>query len=163
MMSTSVHRAAHSLDCFYAPNPSRAPPCRDADLPVMGLAVAKPFNRLVRMSGAGRGMTSHTNEAVLRRFYDDAFSKGRLSVVDELADRNFVDHDTPLPGFKSGAEGLKQFIGAMRTGFPDLRIAVNDLASQGDKIWARATVTGTPKGSFMNIPPTAKTISFEVI
>ena len=68
-------------------------------------------------------MTSHTNEAVLRRFYDDAFSKGKLSVVDELADRNFVDHDTPLPGFESGAEGLKQFIGAIRTGFPDLGVA----------------------------------------
>ncbi|HEY5538405.1 MAG TPA: ester cyclase [Thermoplasmata archaeon] len=108
-------------------------------------------------------MTSHTNEAVLRRFYDDAFSKGKLSVVDELADRNFVDHDTPLPGFESGAEGLKQFIGAIRTGFPDLGVAVNDLVSQGDKVWARATFTGTHKGSFMNIPPTGKRISFEVM
>ena len=108
-------------------------------------------------------MTSHTNEAVLRRFYDDAFSKGKLSVVDELADRNFVDHDTPLPGFKSGVEGLKQFIGAMRTGFPDLGVAVNDLVSQGEKVWTRVTVTGTHKGSFMNIPPTGKRISFEGI
>ena len=107
-------------------------------------------------------MTSHTNEALLRRFADEVFSKGKLSVVDDVMDRNFVEHE-PLPGFKSGVEGLKQFIGAMRTGFPDLRIAVNDLASQGDKVWTRVTVTGTHKGSFMNIPPTGKRISFEAM
>lgn len=106
-------------------------------------------------------MTSHTNEATLRRFYDEAFSKGKLRVVDELTDRNFVDHEPPPPGFKSGVEGLKQIIGALRTGFPDLGVAVNDLVSQGDKVWARTTVTGTHKGSFMNIPPTGKRISFE--
>jgi len=41
-------------------------------------------------------MTSHTNEALLRRFYDEVYSKGKLSVVDELVDRNFVEHE-PLP------------------------------------------------------------------
>jgi len=105
-------------------------------------------------------MTSHTNEALLRRMYDEVFGKGKLSVVDELIDRNFVEHE-PQPGFKPGAEGLKQLIGAMRSGFPDLGVVVNDLVSQGDKVWARITVTGTHKGSFMNIPPTGKRISFE--
>jgi len=129
----------------------------------MGLAVANPFNRLVRMAVAGRGMTSHTNEAVLRRFYDEVFSKGKLSVVDELADRNFVDHEPPLPGFKSGIEGVKQLINAMRTGFPDLQVAVNEVISHGDKVVARATFSGTHKGAFMNIPPTGKRVAFEGI
>ena len=108
-------------------------------------------------------MTSHTNEALLRRFADEVFSKGKLSVVDELVDRNFVDHEPLPPGFKSGVEGLKQFIGALRTGFPDLGVAVNDLVSQGDRVWARGTFTGTHKGSFMNIPPTGKRVSFEAM
>lgn len=108
-------------------------------------------------------MPAPTNEALLRRFYDEAFSKGRMSVVDELTDRSFVEHEPPPPGFKSGVEGLKQFIGAVRTGFPDLTVAVNDMVSHGDKVWARATFTGTHKGSFMNIPPTGKRVSVEVM
>jgi len=106
-------------------------------------------------------MTSHTNEALLRRIYDEAFSKGKLGVVDELADRNFVDHEPLPPGFKSGIEGVKQLINAMRTGFPDLQVAVNDLVSQGDKIWVRATFSGTHRGTFMNMPPTGKKVTFE--
>jgi len=108
-------------------------------------------------------MTSHTNEATLRRVYDDVFSKGKLSVVDEVLDRNIVEHAPLPPGFKSVAEGLKQLISEMRTGFPDLGVAVNDLVSQGDKVWTRVTFTGTHKGSFMNIPPTGKRVSFEAM
>ncbi|HKZ23483.1 MAG TPA: ester cyclase [Thermoplasmata archaeon] len=108
-------------------------------------------------------MTSHTNEALLRRFYDEALSKGNVNVVDELVDRNFVDHEPNPPGFKSGIEGTKQVISAMRTGFPDLQVAVNEVIPHGDKVVARVTLSGTHKGKFMDIPPTGKRVSFEGI
>ncbi len=108
-------------------------------------------------------MPALTNEQAMRRFYDEAFSKGKLSVVDELTDRNFVDHEPPPAGFKSGIEGVKQIITALRAGFPDMQVAVNDVVSHGDKVWSRATMTGTHKGSFMNIPPTGKRVSFEAM
>ena len=107
-------------------------------------------------------MPAYTNEAQLRRFYDEAFGKGKLSIVDEQVDRNFVEHET-LPGFTPGVAGLKQLITALRTGFPDLRVAVNEVISQGDKVVARATFSGTHKGTFMNIPPTGKRVSWEGI
>ena len=108
-------------------------------------------------------MPAISNEAVLRRLYDEAMSKGKLSVVDELTDRNFVDHEPLPPGFKPGIEGVKQLITMLRTGFPDLQVAVKDLVSQGDKVWARATFTGTHKGLFQNIPPTGKRVAFEAM
>ena len=108
-------------------------------------------------------MPTISNEALLRRFYDEAFSKGKLGVVDELTDRNFVEHEPPPPGFKPGIEGLKQLITTLRTGFPDMQVAVNDIVSQGDKVWARATFSGTHKGVFQNIPPTGKRVAFEVM
>ena len=108
-------------------------------------------------------MPAISNEAVLRRLYDEAMSKGKLSVVDELTDRNLVEHEPLPPGFKPGIEGVKQLITMLRTGFPDLQVAVNDLVSQGDKVWARATFTGTHKGLFQNIPPTGKRVAFEAM
>jgi len=106
-------------------------------------------------------MTSHTNEALLRRFYDEAFGKGKLSMVDEQLDRNFVEHEPLPPGVKPGPEGIKQLISALRMGFPDLQVAVHGTVSQGDKVWAHVTLSGTHKGAFMNIPPTGKRVSWE--
>ena len=106
-------------------------------------------------------MPAVSNEALLRRFYDEAFSKGNVRIVDELTDRNFVEHEPLPPGLKPGIEGLKQLIMGLRAGFPDLQVMINDLVSHGDKVWARATFTGTHKGSFMNVPPTGKRVAFE--
>jgi len=108
-------------------------------------------------------MPALTNEQILRRFYDEALSKGNLSVVDELTGRNFVDHEPLPPGVKPGIEGMKQLITMLRTGFPDLRATLHDSVSQGDKVWARTTFSGTHKGPFQNIPPTGKKVSFEVM
>ncbi|MGI0148958.1 MAG: ester cyclase [Thermoplasmata archaeon] len=108
-------------------------------------------------------MTSQTNEATIRRFYDEVVTRGKMSVVDEITDRSFVDHEPPPPGFKSGIEGTKQLLNAMRTGFPDLQAAVNEVIPHGDKVVARTTWSGTHKGTFMNIPPTGKRVSFDVI
>lgn len=106
-------------------------------------------------------MTSHTNKALLRRIFDEAFSKGELSVLDELVGRNFVEHGAPPPGIKPGIEGIKQSITTLRTGFPDMQAAVNDVVSQGDKVWARVTFSGTHRGSFMDMPPNGERVSFE--
>ena len=101
------------------------------------------------------------NKKALRHFYDEAFGKGNISMVDEQLDRNFVEHEPLPPGVKPGPEGLKQLISALWTGFPDLQVAVNEMVSVGDKVWARETFSGTHKGMFMNIPPTGKHVSWE--
>ena len=115
------------------------------------------------MGGRGVSVPASSNEAVLRRVYEQGIVKGNLSVLDESLDRNFVDHEPLPPGFKPGVEGVKQLFTALRTGFPDLQVTMNDVANQGDKVWARATFTGTHKGTFLNIPPTNKKVSFELI
>lgn len=108
-------------------------------------------------------MSASRNEVSFRRFYDEALSKGKLSVLDELIAKEYVEHEPPPPGFKTGIEGMKQGINEMRAGFPDLKVAVNEVISHGDKIVARSTFTGTHKGTFMSLPATGKRVSFEAI
>lgn len=108
-------------------------------------------------------MSVPKNEVSFRRFYDEAISKGKLSVLDELIGRDYVEHEPPPPGFSTGIEGMKQIINEMRTGFPDIKVAVNEVISHGDKVVGRATFSGTHKGTFMNLPPTGKRVSFEAI
>jgi steroid delta-isomerase-like uncharacterized protein len=51
----------------------------------------------------------------------------------------------------------------LRAAFPDLRVEINDLIAEGDKVVARNTVTGTHRGEFMGIPPTGRRVAYDEI
>ena len=44
--------------------------------------------------------------------------------------------------------------------FPDLRLTVEDVVSDGEKVAARVTFRGTHRGEFQGIPPTGKKVAF---
>ncbi len=45
------------------------------------------------------------------------------------------------------------------TAFPDIKIEIQDIITEGDKVVVRTITTETHKGYFVNIPPTGKKIS----
>jgi len=46
---------------------------------------------------------------------------------------------------------------------PDFSMTIEDLISDGDKVWGRMTARGTQKGQFGPIPPTNKKFEITVI
>lgn len=67
------------------------------------------------------------------RFDDRAFNKGDLSVVDELIDPHFVNHD-PLPGQGADREALRAYVPQLRTAIPDLVVRNDLMVVQGDLV-----------------------------
>ncbi|HYA44622.1 MAG TPA: ester cyclase, partial [Acidimicrobiales bacterium] len=67
------------------------------------------------------------------------------------------------PGLEPTKEGTKQLFRLMMAGFPDLRFDVEDVIENGDKVVARARVTGTNKGEFMGMPASGKSIDVQAI
>jgi len=100
-------------------------------------------------------MSTETNKASVRRFYDEVINKKNRAAIDEFIDPNYVDHAAP-PGTPGGIAGAKQTISMYLTAFPDLHFTVEDIITEGDKVVARLTARGTQRGAFMNIPPTGK-------
>jgi len=98
---------------------------------------------------------SEENKAIVRRSYEELWSKGNLDVVDELYAADFVLHDPAQPGIR-GPEGYKQIVITNRTAFPDLNVKVEDQLAEGDKVATRWTTTGTHQGEFAGIPATGK-------
>jgi predicted SnoaL-like aldol condensation-catalyzing enzyme len=99
---------------------------------------------------------------VVRRLFEEGFSKGNLSVVDETVSRDLLEHqrfDPPLP---RGPEGTKALISGLRSMFPDIKLVIEDTAVEGDKVWVRARARGTNNGSIMGKPPTGKTMEIDV-
>jgi steroid delta-isomerase-like uncharacterized protein len=107
-------------------------------------------------------MSIEENKALVRREIEEAWHKGNLMAVEEIYDTNFVDH-SPFPGTTPDREGIKQFIKIMRDAFPDIRLTIEDLIAENDKVVERVTATGTNKGEFMGITPTGKQITVPVI
>ena len=105
---------------------------------------------------------SEENKATTRRFMEEVINKGNFAVIDEVIAPDCVDHN-PMPGQAQGPEGAKQAIGMLRTAFPDLRITIEDMVAEGDKVAMRGSMTGTQNGEFMGIAPTGKSCTFDLI
>lgn len=105
---------------------------------------------------------SEQNKALVRRIYD-MINSGDLSGADDVIAADAVDHQVPPGVSNRGSAGLRAFVEMFRGAFPDLRITVDDMIAEGDKIVARSTTTGTHKGEFMGIPPTGKQFSIQGI
>jgi steroid delta-isomerase-like uncharacterized protein len=108
-------------------------------------------------------MSAEQNSELFRRFIDDVFNRGNLSALDEALAPDFVEHEELPPGIAPGREGVKQFVGMLRSAFPDFKFAIDDVVAQDDKVVVRSTWTGTQQGEFLGIPPTGRGVSFGVI
>jgi steroid delta-isomerase-like uncharacterized protein len=86
---------------------------------------------------------------------DEEMNKGNLDIIGDIYTTDYVFHD-PTRADVKGLEGEKQFVIALRTGFPDLHFTIDDRFIKDDKLVVRWTVRGTHKGVFMGIPPTDK-------
>jgi len=103
-------------------------------------------------------MPEQENIAVLGRFIEEVINQGNLDAADEIVEENFVELD-PLPGQRQGREGLKEVIGMMRAGFPDIHWVADETIAAGEKVVTRFTWTGTHHGAFLGIPPTGRKVT----
>lgn len=100
---------------------------------------------------------SEDNKAKMQRFYEEVVQKGNFATLDELAAPNFVDHN-PAPGQAPGAAGVMEFFTAMRAAVSDLRVSVEHMIAEGDKVVAHVSINGTHTGELMGIPPSGKKV-----
>ena len=107
-------------------------------------------------------MSTEGNTAIVRRFVEAVQSEGDLSVLDELAAPDYVNH-TARPGVPADREGLKQLTAMFRRAFPDGRMTIEDMVAEGDRVATRKTFRGTHQGELMGIPPTGKAVAIGLI
>jgi steroid delta-isomerase-like uncharacterized protein len=97
------------------------------------------------------------NEAVIWRLIEEVLNQGQTDLLAELVAADHVGHD-PL-GDHYGREGLRIVVAEYRAAFPDLRVTIEDLVTDGDRVVRRFTLRGTHDGSFMGIPPTGRVVT----
>src|SRR5436305_7394868 len=97
----------------------------------------------------------------MRHLFAQGFNAGNLAFVDEIFHPEFVDRSTPEQ--PAGLEGVKDYIRMVRTGFPDISIAIEDLVAEEDKVVVRTTWRGTHLGEYDGIAPTGKQVTRTMI
>ena len=94
------------------------------------------------------GMTVEEMKRFVRNHFEQFVNRKNLAIGDVNFARNFVDHGTDVPtGHPPGPEGAKQYVGSALKRMPDMRVTIDDMIVEGDKVVVRNTWTGTDRES----------------
>ena len=99
-------------------------------------------------------MSLEENKAVIHGLYE-AYNKHNVALLDTFIAPDYVHHAQKLRGLES----VKQYEAMIYKGFPDLHDTIEDIITEGDKVWVRVKVTGTHTGEFRGIAPTGKNVT----
>lgn len=100
-----------------------------------------------------------TNEELFRRIIEEGYSDGDVSVIDEIVDPAFEEHQY---GMNPTLDGLKKSIRDLHHAFPDFSLTIEAIVNSDDTVWARSTAQGTHEGDLGSIPATGKQIEVTV-
>ena len=99
---------------------------------------------------------SEQNKQTVRRLMDEFWNKQNFDVADQMFAPDAVYQTEGVT--QSYAEVKAAFM-QTRHAFPDMRVSVDDLLAEGDKVVLRWTALGTHKNEFIGIAPTNRQVT----
>jgi steroid delta-isomerase-like uncharacterized protein len=102
-------------------------------------------------------MSLEDNKDVIRAYVETIFNQRQVDRADELVAADYLDH-AALPGQAPGLQGAKQKWAMYLAGIPDLRVTIEELVAEADKVAVRRSYEGTHQGELLGIPPTGKQV-----
>jgi steroid delta-isomerase-like uncharacterized protein len=105
---------------------------------------------------------SEENKALVQRWFDEVWNKGRAELINEMFAADGVAHglsDDPSHPI-IGPAGYTPFYEVFRGAFPDIRVVVEDMIAEGDKVAARCSVGGKHSGDNLGIAASHTPVDF---
>lgn len=104
-------------------------------------------------------MPEKENKQLIVEHYEAVVHAGDAAAIERQLTPDFVDHEAP-PGTPPGPAWVVPWSGTLRAAFPDLRVTVEDMVAEGDRVAVRATWRGTHRGPFLALAPTGRSFVF---
>jgi len=92
----------------------------------------------------------------------EAFNKKNPALLDSILSENWVDIPA-APGQPPGREGAKHILVDLTTTFPDLKVMIEEMLQEGNKVVVRSTITGTQSAPFMGFPAKNRTMTMQAV
>jgi predicted SnoaL-like aldol condensation-catalyzing enzyme len=94
------------------------------------------------------GMTHAEMKEFIRNHFEEFVNRKNLAIGEVNFAPGFVDHGADVPpGLPPGPAGAIQYVGAALRTVPDIRIVMEDMIAEDDKVVVRNHWTGTDTGS----------------
>jgi predicted ester cyclase len=105
------------------------------------------------------GTSNEARKARIALLFEHIITKNELELADELFHEDFYWPQFDL----RGPEGVRTWVRAFRTAFPDMIDLVQEQVAEGDTIVTRVECTGTQLGPFRGLPPSGRKVTFGAI
>lgn len=104
-------------------------------------------------------MNTEANKRLLRRFYEEVVSTGKLDHIGEFVSPSCVETDG-LIRVDSGVEGMAAHVRGVREVYPDLQITIEQQIAEGEWVVSVITARGTHEGEWLGMKPTGRQLVF---
>jgi steroid delta-isomerase-like uncharacterized protein len=123
---------------------------------VLGAIVLASLFLLEPTAHAQAADQTAANKAVAMRVFDEIFNQGKFQVADEIYAPDFENHGLHRSvDLKTDQDAVH----AEKKAFPDLRMSVQQMVAEGDKVAVLWTFQGTHTGSgYEGLPPTGTNV-----
>ena len=98
----------------------------------------------------------------MQRYIELVWDHQNPDAVDQFLAPHYRRHLTPTSAPLTRAD-QKRLLTSFRAAFPDIRITVEEVIADGDRIAFRSTMHGTHQGEFQGIAPTGKAVTIGLL
>lgn len=107
---------------------------------------------------------SQAHAKLAHEWFELVWNRGDREAIDRLLAPHAVGHGLPDDRDPDAAirdrDAFKAYYDRFRASFPDLRVEVEDLVSQDDRVAVRCTVRGTHAAAGAGMAPTNRPVEF---
>lgn len=103
------------------------------------------------------------NKAIVRTFLDEIWNKRDMSAIDRYIAPNHANHGPVADDLPPGIEGIRVFMQAFLSAFPDVKCTVETQETDGDLVRTVAVYQGTQSGQLMDFPPSNRKATVRVV
>ncbi|MEO1065209.1 MAG: ester cyclase [Actinomycetota bacterium] len=105
---------------------------------------------------------SRTPDDLMRTYLVEVGGKGRVDLIDELAQPDMVDEANQAFGGPPGRDGLVAHVVGFRRNVTDLEVDVRRIVAGDDEVMAWWSFTGTLSGPWLGRTPTGERFDGDV-
>jgi steroid delta-isomerase-like uncharacterized protein len=104
-------------------------------------------------------MSAEENKAVIRRFME-AGNRQDLEAIAESFDPHGIIRPLTRFGLDPTPESYKNFLASYFQSLPDVHFMIEEMVTDGDKVWVRLNIHGTHLGPLRGVPATGKQVNY---
>jgi len=109
-------------------------------------------------------MSAARNEAMIRRWFEEVWNNRNRGVIDELMHHDALVHGLSPDGQPArGRAGFMPFYESFMAAFPNIRIVIDDVIADEERVVARMHAEATHDGAGLGIAATGRPVKFTAI